>query len=400
MRENNRQKCSACGTSPVNHRFLFILNVMDETFGKYADRVFSFTQNTFWQKTANKIEKILFTILYYIGLVRYNGNDITKAPTGRSKIIWEEAIKRNIPMEQVIMFGKPIDYYRAKIDTKRNGKWFYFQSLPVPPALPQGGYKWLDDKFVLLKRLREADIPAPATEKITTWKKAVNAFGGMQKPVIIKPKFGSRGRHTTTNIKTEQELKQAFSLARQITPWMVLQEHLEGSVCRATVINGELVGFFRADSPQVTGDGIKNIRELILEKNKTRNEKLSEILINDDLLNFIERQNYALESILPKNQVVNLSAKTGRMYGGYTREMLSEIHPKIHSIFKKAGELVEAPVAGFDLIIEDPTKDPDLQHWGIIECNSLPFLDLHYFALEGTPIHLGANVWDLWNIKN
>ena len=127
---------------------------------------------------------------------------------------------------------------------------------------------------------------------------------------------------------------------------------------------------------------------------------MSEILINDDLLNFLQRQNYSLESVLESDKIINLSAKTGRMYGGYTKEMLPEIHPKLHSMFKKASELIEAPVAGFDLIIEDPTKDPGLQQLGIIECNSLPFLDLHYFALEGTPIHLGSNVWDLWNINN
>jgi cyanophycin synthetase len=93
---------------------------------------------------------------------------------------------------------------------------------------------------------------------------------------------------------------------------------------------------------------------------------------------------------------LKLSAKTGRMYGGYTEEMLPTVHPKMHEIFKKAGEIVSAPVVGFDLIIENPIKDPALQRWGIIECNSLPFIDLHYFALEGTPINLAKNVWNLW----
>ena len=176
-----------------------------------------------------------------------------------------------------------------------------------------------------------------------------------------------------------------------------MQEHLFGNVYRATVINNKLVGFFRADAPQIIGHDLKTIKELIEEKNNTRHKRLSEIKINDDVIDFIKRQNYSLENILPDGKVVNLSAKTGRMYSGYTKEMLPDVHPKIYSIFKKAGEIVEAPVIGFDLIIEDPTKDPDTQHWGIIECNSLPFIDLHYFALEGEPINLAKNVWDLWD---
>jgi cyanophycin synthetase len=103
-----------------------------------------------------------------------------------------------------------------------------------------------------------------------------------------------------------------------------------------------------------------------------------------------------LESVIPKDTIVHLLAKTGRLYGGYTKEMIPEVHPKMHSIFKKAGEIVSVPVAGFDLIIEDPKADPDTQNWGIIECNSLPFIALHYFALEGEPVNVATFIWDLW----
>jgi D-alanine-D-alanine ligase-like ATP-grasp enzyme len=178
---------------------------------------------------------------------------------------------------------------------------------------------------------------------------------------------------------------------------MVVQEHLVGSVYRATVINSELVGFFRNDPPAITGDGLKTISELIRGKNINRNERVSPVEINAELTGFIGRQGYTLESVPPNGQVINLLAKTGRTYGGYTKEMLPEVHPKMHAIFKKAGEIANSPVIGFDLIIGDPTADPDAQRWGIIECNSLPFIDLHYFALEGEPINLAKNVWDLWN---
>ena len=175
-----------------------------------------------------------------------------------------------------------------------------------------------------------------------------------------------------------------------------MQEHLFGSVYRATVIQNCLVGFFRADPPQITGDGINTIEKLIANKNLKHNDKISSIRINADLIKFIERQGYTMASILEKDKTINLSAKTGRMYGGYTEEMLPKVHPKMHAIFAKAGSIVDAPIIGFDLIIEDPTLDPDTQRWGIIECNSLPFVDLHYFALEGKPVNLAENIWDLW----
>ncbi len=391
MTHDYTKTCSACGTSPVNHTFLLVSSILEETVGKILDTILFFSKKNSSRKIADFVEKILLEIARFFHIVTFS-DDIEKALTGRSKLIWEEARKRSIPMRQIVIFGKPIELYQAIINDKK----YYFQSLPIPRDLPQAGYLWLDDKFKLHTELLANGISAPKSFKVFTHRNAVKAFERLDKPVIIKPRNGSRGRHTTTNINTVEELKNAINLSRQITLSTVIQEHLFGSVYRATVIQNKLVGFFRADPPQITGDGIKTIKKLIEDKNLKHNDRLSDIRINDDLIKFIERQGYDLESILEKDKTINLSAKTGRMYGGYTEEMLPKVHPKIHQIFAKAGSVVDAPIIGFDLIIEDPTSDPDNQRWGIIECNSLPFVDLHYFALEGPRINLAENIWDLW----
>lgn len=394
MSKEAKKICSSCGTSQVNHRLMFFLRLMDEIMSKivniYSPLFFIF-KNT---KLVDYIEKFLLSVLYILGFIRYS-DDLEKVINGRSRLVWEEARRRNIEMKQLLFFGKPIDFYRAKI----NGKNVFFQSLPIPYWLPHQGYRWIDDKFVFAKNFQKANIPSPKTERIISLKSAFKAFDKLSKPIIIKPESGSLGRHTTTNINTKEELEKAYHLAREITFSMVAQEHLFGSVYRATVVNNILVGFFRADPPFVIGDGVNMIRDLILEKNKNRNEKVSEIVISDELINFIKRQGYTVDGILEKDKKINLLAKTGRFYGGYTKEMLPEVHPKFYSIFKNAGELVSVPVAGFDLIIEDPTKDPDTQRWGIIECNSLPFIDLHAFPLEGEPINIAKYIWDLWDKK-
>lgn len=393
MSEKSKNTCAACGTAPINHSLAWVLSGADELIhilDKAMERV---VEGRLWQKSAVALEKFMFRTSRLMGIVTFNKDDIEKAVIGRSKIIWEEAIRRNIPMEQICIFGKPTDYYRARI----NGEsFYYFNSLPIPPHLPQAGYKWIDDKLKLARELQAVGIAAPKTIKVRTHAEAKKAFESLQKPLIIKPEWGSRGRHTTTNINTLKELEHAFNLAKKIAISIVVQEHLVGSVYRATVIDGKLVGFYRADQPQVVGDGVMNIEQLIEAKNKTRRERVSEIVVNQDLKDFIARNGYNVQSILPLGVVLNLSAKTGRMYGSYTKEMFPEVHPKMHEIFEAAGRLCDAPVLGFDLIMEDATKDPDTQRWGIIECNSLPFIDLHYMALEGEPINLAKNVWDLW----
>jgi hypothetical protein len=46
--------------------------------------------------------------------------------------------------------------------------------------------------------------------------------------------------------------------------------------------------------------------------------------------------------------------------------------------------------------MENPQDDPNNQKWGIIEANSLPFIDLHYWPLYGEPVNIASYVWDLW----
>ena len=78
-------------------------------------------------------------------------------------------------------------------------------------------------------------------------------------------------------------------------------------------------------------------------------------------------------------------------------EMIDDLHPSFVPILKQAAEIVGLSVVGFDCIIPDPTKEANSQKWGIIECNSLPFIDLHYYALEGKPKNIAGMIWDMWN---
>lgn len=386
--------CAACGTSPVNHRAFFAMSVVDDTLEATMGTLFGWIDIPREGRLVNTTIAVLVGAFRLVGLARFS-TDRTKAGSGRSELVWEEAARRDIPMEQIVMFGKYLEQYRMKL----GGRWFYFQSIPVPYWLPQKGYAWIDDKFKLAKKLSAAGVNAPKAAHISTWRGAKKAFESMEKPVIIKPRSGSRGRHTTTNIKTVEELRSAYDLGRQIAPSLVVEEHLFGSVYRATVIGGKLAGFFRADPPRITGDGAHTIAELIAIQNAAKHEKLQDIQVTDDVRSFIGRKGYALESVLPAGVVLDLTAKTGRFFGGYTKEMLPEAHPKMHEIFARAGAAAEASIVGFDMIIPDPTADPDAQKWGIIEANSLPFIDLHYFALEGTPVDLSKDIWDLWEEK-
>jgi hypothetical protein len=194
-----------------------------------------------------------------------------------------------------------------------------------------------------------------------------------------------------------KQFRDGINIAGQISSRLILEEHLIGSVCRVTFVNGVLAGFYRGNAPTLFGDGKKSILELIKEKDSKRNKRVEPIRVSQELHDHISRSGFTVDDILPEGVSLSLTHRIGRLFGGTTREMLSDLHPSFIPFFKKAEKVVGLSVVGFDCIIPDPTKDANLQKWGFIECNSLPFIDLHYYALEGKPQNIAGMVWDMWN---
>lgn len=388
--------CEDCGNSPVNHRMMFIVQTINvwvgRTLGRRSRAARAYASFMRWgRKYSDHLVPAAFSFGNLIGSVAY-GHDPAQSSSYRSQVIWEEAQKRGIPMEQLIIFKEPTDMYRAKI----GGRWVYFESLPIPTELPQDSYEWMSDKFALKEALQEAGVPVPRAYSVTSRAQALSALRSEDGPVTVKPQAGSRGRHTTTVVSTEADMLAAFESARVLCAYVAVEQHLFGAVSRATVVNGNLVGFFSAQPPRIVGDGSSTIRQLVEQKNQTRHERVSAVVLNAEHEKFVRRLGYTLDSVPNMGRVIDLTHRTGRLFGGQTRELLDTVHPKLRAYAEKAARVLGVPVVGFDLIVPDPEQDPDGQQWGIIEANGLPFIDLHYLPLYGKPSHTAAAVWDLW----
>lgn len=391
--EKKKASCYACGNNPIPHfsaKASSHLAALGAPLGVFIKGP--------WGRALENLTDALITGIITLArvthLIGFN-TDMHDKVGGRGEVIWEEATRRGIKVRQILLGKIHTDGYEA---TFPSGKRIYFMGLPIPKKLQyqSNSYQWIDDKSILKKRLLAGGVPAPQGGRAVSFSKALNIFNGIRKPVIVKPASGSRGRHTTTFIYTPEQLKKGFKTARQIAREVVVEEHLVGSVYRGTVVDGKLRGVLRGDPPRVTGDGNETIEELIERKNASLPPNVKLFTITPLTVPFLARNSYTLETILPKGKTIDLTEKIGLSYGGYSAEEFPICHPKIKAALEKAGQIVNFPVMGFDFIIEDITKDPDEQFWGIIECNSVPFVDLHHHPASGEPINVAQYVWDLW----
>jgi len=274
--------------------------------------------------------------------------------------------------------------------------------LPRPGLKESPALKWMDNKGIMKEKFKKEGLPV--AEGAVAWNKsqALSIFSHLQKPknsVITKPNLGSRSRHTMIHINTKEDLIIGFEKAKKLSPLVVIEEELRGYLFRGTLIGGKLRGVVKRDQPEVVGDGIHTLRELMEEENKRLERKgpiFHKIIIDKETEIELKRENITMDDIPTKDRIVTFSQKTSRGCGGTTTEVTEITHPENVKMLEHVASFLNDPLVGVDFIMEDITKSwKEEQHCGIIECNSLPFIDLHHYPLFGKRKNIAGFLWDL-----
>lgn len=320
--------------------------------------------------------------------------ELNEKDSDRTRCLVEEAKRRGIAITQ-FKFGAFKDLFIATHRDKRR----CFDGLPRPIGTEAESLSWMDNKPKMRARFARAQIPIARGASAFSEKEAVRIFHLLTKPVIVKPYSGSRSRHTTIHIETEAQLLAAFRNAKVLSPLALIEEELEGFVYRGTLIGGRLVAVMRREPPHIIGDEKSTVRELV-EKENTRPERhvhtFHPVATGADAAAELKRQNLNWESVPPKGALVTLHPKISRGVGASTTDVTDAIHSENREMLEKIGQVLKDPLVGVDFIVSDITKPMSIQkRAGVIECNSLPFIDLHHYPLYGIPRNVAGALWDL-----
>ena len=384
--------CKDCEPAQEIHWIAYtsvLLGMVSAPFFDFLELLFKSTT----EAISKRVSLPFFKIMTFLKLGYYSYEPDTK-DSWRTKCFWEEAKRRNIKMYEFHL-GPVRDIFLAEY----NGKKIIFEGLPRGDAEEADSLKWMDDKGIMKKKFIKEGIPVARGG--TAWNKwsALKIFSKITKPVITKPNLGSRSRHTMIHINTPAELIVGFEKAKKLSPLVVIEEELNGYLFRGTLIDGKLAGVVRRDQPEVYGDDVHTVQEL-LDKENERPERngpiFHKIPIDKEALAELARQKISLTDIAPKGKVITFSQKTSRGCGGTTTEVTDIVHPDNVAMLEHVGTFLKDPLIGVDFIIEDIEKSwHEEQHCGVIECNSLPFIDLHHYVLFGKSNNVAGKLWDL-----
>ncbi len=362
-----KHRCPYCGNNPIPH----YLNWYFDSINILTEKI----QVGIWDnpltRFINRYEDDIF--LFMIGLLRlcqivHLGKKPSKYTLSRAKVLWEEAEKRGLEMREVKILDRSVDTYivRKTIPGSRKKHIMLFSGLPRPKTANQASLATLDDKGLFKKTCEKNELPVPKGGVARSYEEAKKIFDRIEKPVIVKPRLGSRGRHVVTYVRNHDDLREAFRIARQLCLWVIVEEQIIWPVYRATCINYKAEGILAGLQPQVLWDGKKNLTELIQEKNKNRDAGVAEVTPDQKMNWFLKRQlsydgriqlsaedlkkpwniydtnwdRSLFETYIPKkDETVYLSEKIGVSYGGGSAEEYDICHPDNRALFEKAAEV-------------------------------------------------------------
>ncbi|MCU6433570.1 cyanophycin synthetase [Undibacterium sp. Jales W-56] len=239
------------------------------------------------------------------------------------------------------------------------------------------------DKELTKKLLDAAGVPVPLGRTVLDLEDAWKVACEIGLPVVVKPKDGNQGKGVTVNVTTREQLEAGYHAAAEFRDDILVERYLPGNDFRLLVVGNKLIAAARRDPPQVVGDGVHSVRELVEQVNKDPRRgtghatSLTKIRFDDIALASLAKQDLVADSIPAKGQRVILRNNANLSTGGAATDVTDDVHPEVAARAVVAAQMVGLDICGVDLVCDSVLKPIEDQNGGIVEVNAAPGLRMH-----------------------
>ncbi len=306
--------------------------------------------------------------------------------------IVEEAVSRNIPWIRLgrnslvqLGYGKNQKRFQATI-TGNTG------SIAVDIAC---------NKEMTKNMLEDAAIPVPSGDiavDVEDLEKIIRKIGY---PVVIKPLDGNHGKGSSINVNDWDAAVIGLEHAQKYSRKVIVEKYITGYDFRLLVINHKLVAAARRVPANVIGDGKLTIQELIDKENLDprrgygHENVLTEISVDKDTSELLEKLNYTLETVPQKGEIVYLKSTANLSTGGTSIDVTEMVHPENVVMAERISRIIGLDVCGIDIMAENLTQPLKQSGGAILEVNAAPGFRMHLAPSDGLPRNVAAPVVDM-----
>ena len=365
-----------------------VFSYMEEEVGRFAGRA---AVRLFLDIAEDKpLDEVKDAIAKDVQEMREIREDVRFGPSTGSLV--EEAESRDIPFirlndQSLVQLGYGVYQKRIQATTTANTNM-----IAVDIAANKDATKEL---------LGDMGVPVPKGYRIRSEDDLESTIDAVGYPVVIKPLDGNHGKGATVGITDLEHAKTAFERAKEYSRWVIVEKQLIGADFRALIVNNRLIAVAERLPAHIIGDGRSTIQELIDTTNADprrgygHENVLTQIEIDGQTLRLIKARDYTLESVLPKDEVLNLKTTANISTGGTAIDRTDEVHPQNVFLFERIARIIGLDVAGVDIIAPNVSEPLHENGGGIIEVNAAPGFRMHLAPSEGIGRNVAEHVIDM-----
>ncbi|QDP84067.1 cyanophycin synthetase [Chryseobacterium sp. SNU WT5] len=257
------------------------------------------------------------------------------------------------------------------------------------------------NKELTKKMLSEAAIPVPDGDLVSDEEGLERVVRKIGYPLVLKPLDGNHGKGSSINVNDFETAKVGLLHAQVYSQKVIVEKYVTGYDFRILVIDHKMIAAARRVPAHVIGDGSLSIQELIDKENLDprrgygHEKVLTEILVDKDTNELIEKLNYTLESIPKNGEIVYLKSTANLSTGGTSIDVTDMVHPENIVMAERVSRIIGLDVCGIDIMAENLTQPLKESGGAILEVNAAPGFRMHLAPSEGLPRNVAAPIVDM-----
>ena len=306
--------------------------------------------------------------------------------------IVEEAVSRDIPWirlgtNSLVQLGYGINQMRfqATITCKTS-------SIAVDIAC---------NKEQTKKMLENSSIPVASGSICVDEETLAEVIQKIGYPIVLKPLGGNHGKGASINVINWDDAVAGLVFAQEYGKRVIVEKFITGFDFRILVIDNKLVAAAKRVPAHVIGNGTNSIQQLIDTTNLDprrgygHENVLTQIDVDRDTEDLLEKLNYTLETIPRIGEIVFLKSTANLSTGGTSVDVTDMMHPENIFLAERISRVIGLDICGVDIMAENLTQPLKDNGGVILEVNAAPGFRMHLAPSEGLPRNVAAPVIDM-----
>ena len=251
------------------------------------------------------------------------------------------------------------------------------------------------------KMLDAASIPVAKGSICVDEEDLAETIKSIGYPIVLKPLDGNHGKGASINVINWKDAVLGLEYAQKYSRRVIVERFITGYDFRVLVIDNKIVAAAQRVPAHVVGDGINSIEELIKIVNSDprrgygHENVLTEIDIDRDSLELLEKRNFTVNSIPEKDDIVYLKSTANLSTGGTSIDVTDMMHPENVFMAERISRIIGLDVCGVDIMANNLTQSLKENGGVILEVNAAPGFRMHLAPSEGLPRNVAAPVIDM-----